>query len=342
MHVDTGRAGNGYGHPGSQGSGGQGNASSRCEPKEDPNALWHSTPPGFRRRHVLPDRAPTQPPTSAGNVLSRSGDQDGEANASTAFVRMLWTLHEDLCAYVFLFVEVNAVSHSSGSCRRLWACIWANRAFWQTYTGPCLTVSMPSPNLQASALRESFRKWIFHLDGAWMQDFRDFLEQCKSSEFGADFMLLLTDARYIAAGLMPHDSRHAVGDFARLLCELLAEYNPLQLDERREAEALAAQVERRSDVFTEEEVRDIMMSLDRSIEHAILDQPAEDGELEPERFLDPMEDVSDEERFPEPEEWNNIEFEPPGGNPGGSNALFEAFDRGENFESFWRDTDGTA
>jgi hypothetical protein len=191
--------------------------------------------------------------------------------------------------------------------------------------------------VQASALRESFRKWLFHLDGAWTREFREFVEQSKSSEFGADFTLLLTDARYIASGLMPHDNRRAVSDFARVLCELLAEYNPAQLDERREAEALAAQVERRSDVFIEPEVREIAMALDRSIEHAILDQPAEDGDLEPDRILNPLQDASDEERFSDQEEWHNLETgEPPEASHGINGDLFEAVDRGEEVESFWR------
>jgi len=194
--------------------------------------------------------------------------------------------------------------------------------------------------VQASALRESFRKWLFHLDGAWTREFREFVEQSKSSEFGADFTLLLTDARYIASGLMPHDNRRAVSDFARVLCELLAEYNPTQLDERREAEALAAQVEQRSDVFIQIEVRNIAMALDRSIEHAILDQPAEDGDLEPDRLLDPLEDASDEERFPEPEDWSNLGVgERPDDALGGNGDLFEALDRGGNVDSFWRDSD---
>lgn len=161
------------------------------------------------------------------------------------------------------------------------------------------------------------------------------MDQSKRSEFGADFTLLLTDARYVASGLMPHDNRCAISDFTKLLCELLVEYNPAQLDERREAEALAAQVEHRSDVFLEEEVRDVAMALDRSIENAILDQPPEDGDLEHDRLLDPLEDASDEERFPEPEDWGNIGLE-----PRGDLDLFAELDRG-SAESFWVAHDGT-
>jgi hypothetical protein len=141
---------------------------------------------------------------------------------------------------------------------------------------------------------------------------------------------------------MPHDSRKAISDFVALLCELLAEYNPSQLDERREAEALVAQVEIRSDVFLENEVRDMAMALDRSIEHAILDQPPDDAELEPDRLLDPLEDASDEERFPEREEWPNLDFAPSVTEyemQGHDLHALEAHERGGNIESFWRDAD---
>lgn len=198
--------------------------------------------------------------------------------------------------------------------------------------------------MQVGALREAFRKWLFHLDGAWTHDFRDFVEESKRSAFGADFVLLLSDARYITSGLMPHDSRTALGDFVALLCELLAEYNPSQLDERREAEALVAQVERRNDVFSEMEVREITMALDRSIEHVILDQPSEDIELEPDRLLDPLADASDEERFPEREEWPNLAFAPSAlteaaelETHGHDFNAFEDIGREDNVQSFWRD-----
>lgn len=224
---------------------------------------------------------------------------ESEANACTPFVQTLLALHEDLCAYLFLFIEVGCVGKSSASCRHMRSCLWTHPAFWQTYAGPCFTSEPNIAELQAPALREVFRKWLFHLDGGWVQDFRDFIEESKNSEFGADFTLLLSDARYVASGLMPHDCPSAVREFARLLCQLLAEYNSSQLDERQEAEALAAQVERRGDVFSEEEVREVALALDRSIEQAILDQPAEDGDLEPEQLLDTLEDASDDEHLGE-------------------------------------------
>lgn len=334
MEAGSSHSGKGYGRAALS----QGKVSSRCDAQEDQNIAWR--PNDFRRRHALAGKGPTQPPAWVGNGVSRAAS-DSEANAAAGLVKMLWSLHEDLCAYLFLFVEVNCLSHTASSCRQLHACLWVDSAFWRTYAGPCLTAVTDIASLQAPVLRESFRKWLFHLDGAWTRHFREFVEQSKSSEFGADFTLLLTDARYIASGLMPHDNRCAVSDFARLLCELLAEYNPAQLDERREAEALVAQVERQSDVFPEREVRDIATALDRSIEHAILDQPPEDGDLEAEHLLEPLEDASDEERFPEMEDWSNLDVggEQPVAPSGTSADLFDAVDRGENVQSFWRDSD---
>lgn len=216
-------------------------------------------------------------PRIAGVPLSGLANLDG----------ILEEVHEEIRAYLFLFVEVACVGHTAASCSRLHVAVWSSEAFWRAYGGPC--VAAEPPGTQAVALREAFRKWLFHLDGAWADDFRQFVEEARASEFGADFTQLLADARYIVSGLTATDGHRPVEQFAEILRELLGEYDPTQIDERSAAEGLAAQVERRTDVFTEAQSREIIAVYERSVERAILDRNIEDSASEPDPFLDPLE-----------------------------------------------------
>lgn len=226
----------------------------------------------------------------------------GEYNVA-ALVKLLWEVSEELCPYLLLFIEVSAVGNVSASCTLLRDCLWTNGAFWKVYAGPCLcdelevleSGQLPVLNSEAAALRERFRKWMFHLDGAWTTDFRNCVDEERRSPFGANFVQLFGDARFVASGLMPYDSRVDLNDFVALLCELLTEYCPAQLDERREAEALVAQVERQDSVFTELQVREIVSAYDRSLENAPLDEYVEDSGFRPDILRDPLQDAEEEE-----------------------------------------------
>jgi len=169
--------------------------------------------------------------------------------------------------------------------------------FWRAYGGPCLfkePLSTP-----AHSLRDGFRRWLFHLDGNWTKDFQSFVDEAHASEFGADYTQLLGDASYIVSGLMHGDEESSVATFAQILHGLLAGYNPVQVDERTAAEALVLRVEKRSDVFSDEQVRMISQVYDESVERAILDRNMEDGGSEPDLLPDLLEDE-------EEEDWNHF------------------------------------
>lgn len=221
----------------------------------------------------MPERLLVQPPVCAGEI--------GEARPNRlSFVDVLMTLHDDLRAYVFLFVEVGCVGRCGASCRSSHSYIWADRAFWQFYCGPSVNDRLAQPGAcPAHALREAFRRWIFHIDGVWTKDFRKFVDQVRQSPSGADLALMLSYARYIASGLMPYDSRPAVVEFTGIMCELLAEYNPERPDERNAAEALTAQVECMAEVFTGAQIKLILSAFDCSSGRAA---PSEHGsDMEP-------------------------------------------------------------
>jgi len=133
----------------------------------------------------------------------------------------------------------------------------------------------------AHALREAFRRWIFHIDGVWTKDFRKFIDQARQSPSGADLSLMLSYARYIASGLMPYDSRPAVAEFTGIMCELLAEYSPERADERNAAEAMTAQVECMAEVFTGPQIKLILSAFDCSLGRAVSAAASEESDGEP-------------------------------------------------------------
>lgn len=249
-------------------------------------------------------------------------------------VRLLTGLHEDVRAYPFLFMEVEGLSSTAASCRDLCSCLWANAAFWRHYSGPCL--SGLQPTTPAAVARDTFRKWLFHLEGAWPKDFKGFCDEAKQAEFGADFTQLLADARHIVSGLMPHDGFVSVEEFSEMLCALLTEYNPSQLDERSAAEQLVLQVERRDDVFTEAQAKCIAESYERSVEQAILDEHLDSG-VNNDPILNMLEDDvrSEADSFP-----GNLDWEPPRLPPPLGDELEELLPgnspRGHEEVSFWR------
>jgi len=241
---------------------------------------------------------------------------DSQPSPMVSFVLMAWGLQEELRAYLFLFVEVACVGHGAAACRQLRACLWMDTVFWRAYGGPCLSIELAT--LPAESLRETFRKWLFHLDGAWTEEFRNFVEKARESEFGADYTQLLADAGYIASGLMLCDGSSAISEFTEIACTLLTEYDPCQLDERSIAQKLVARVERRCDVFTCAQVAEVISAYDQSAERAILEQCIEDGGSEADPFLLPWEDASEEEGFPGAESWD--QWEPPGVPPPADDA----------------------
>lgn len=228
-------------------------------------------------------------------------------------MRTLWGVHEDLRAYLFLFIEIASVGNCATGCRHLRDCLWTDAMFWRAYGGPCLLqepLSTPAPTL-----RNGFRRWLFHLDGNWTEDFQAFVDEAHASEFGADFTQLLSDAKYVASGLMPGDDEPSVAAFARILHGLLAGYSPSQVDERTAAEALVLRVERRNDVFSEEQVQMVSQVYDQSVERAILDRNIEDAGSEPDLLPDLLEEEEEDE------DWNRF-----GGPLGGALPFGEGLD----------------
>lgn len=219
---------------------------------------WHR-----EAQNPMPERLLAQAPVRAG---APGEIRPGKLN----FVQVLVALHDDLRAYAFLFVEVGCVGRCGASCRTLHAYMWGDRAFWQFYCGPSVNDRLVQPwACPAHALREAFRRWIFHIDGVWTKDFREFVDQARQSPSGADLSLMLSYARYIASGLMPYDSRPAVAEFTGIMCELLAEYNPESPDERNAAEAMTAQVECMAEVFTGAQITMILSAFDCSLGRAV-------------------------------------------------------------------------
>lgn len=221
------------------------------------------------RRQRPPAAAPAPAPVAAlaGGELCEAG----------ALPSVLWAIHEELRAYLFLFLEVDGVGCSAASCRRLRDCVWSDAAFWRAYGGPCLS---PEPrDGSPDGIRDGFRRWLFHLDGAWAADFKAFVDVAQRSAFGADFVQLLSDARYVASGLMPSDGDEAIGVLVEILRSLLSLYDPAQLDERQAAEALALLISRRRDVFAASQEEAVSAAFTISLERGLVaeDYLAEDG-----------------------------------------------------------------
>lgn len=190
--------------------------------------------------------------------------------AKPGLVELISELQQELRAYLFLTVDVACVGQAASACRELRAAIWEDAAFWRVYAAVCL---QGQPQQEKSAtLRDLFRRWLFHLEGAWAQDYAEFAAREGRSEFGKDYLALLTDAKHIVSGLMPCDGPGQVEEFVELLCSLLAEYSPCQMDERSMAEGLVAKVEDRGDIFSSMQLQRVLSTYEESLERAALEQ----------------------------------------------------------------------
>jgi len=213
---------------------------------------------------------------------------------SASCEQLLVESHEGLRAYFLHFLEVASLGHLAAGCQRLRGALWQDGLFWRAYAGPCLDAEPPERD--APALRSIFRKWLFHLDGAWVKELAQCKEAGERTEFGADYKQLLDDARFFASGLMPcDDDGSSLQEFVLLVGALLSAYNPLQLDERGAAEAAVAQMERRGEVFTDSQLNEISLAYERSVERAVLDQAlADDPGSHQDLFFEPtLEDEPD-------------------------------------------------
>lgn len=226
-------------------------------------------------QNPLPERLLAPPPV-------RAGEHSEVRSRKLTFVDVLVTLHDDLRAYIFLFAEVGCVGRSGASCRQLHSYIWSDRAFWQFYCGPTVNDRLAQPWVcPPHALREAFRRWVFHIDADWTKDFRAFVDQARQSPCARQNALMLSYARYIASGLMPYDSRPAVAEFTDIMCELLAEYNPERAEERNSAEAMTAQVECMAEVFTGAQIKSVLSAFHISLGRIISANSEEESEPEP-------------------------------------------------------------
>lgn len=239
-----------------------------------PGSIQMSRSPWLREaQNPMPERLLAPPPIRAG--------QHGEVRSGKlSFMEVLVTLHDDLRAYIFLFAEVGCVGRCGATCRNLHDNVWADRAFWHFYCGPTVNDRLAQPQVcPPHALREAFRRWIFHIDADWTKDFRAFVDQARLSPSAGQNSLMLSYARYIASGLMPYDSRPAVAEFTGIMCELLAEYNPERAEERNAAEAMTAQVECMAEVFTGVQIKSVLSAFDISLGRVIAAE--EESDLEP-------------------------------------------------------------
>jgi hypothetical protein len=208
-------------------------------------------------QNPTPERLLAPPPVRLG--------AHGEVRGKISFVQLLGMLHDDLRAYVFLFVEVGCVGHCAASCRSLLVHIWTDRAFWHFYVGSGVNDRLAQPSAcPAAHMRVAFRRWIFHIVGGWSKDLRDFVGSSQSRSVIV-LVVMLSYARYIASGLMPYDSRSSVAEFAGIVRELLAEFNPRDADSRQEAEALTAQIECMGEVFTVSQIKEVVSAFDCSL-----------------------------------------------------------------------------
>lgn len=241
------------------------------------NSSWTASCPrgSWKSQNPMPERLLAPPP-------ARAGEHTEVKSGRIQFVDVLVSLHDDLRAYIFLFAEVGCVGRTSASCRHMHHYIWADRAFWQFYCGPTVNDRLAQPMVcPAPALREAFRKWIFHIDADWAKDFRAFVDQARQSPSAGQKALMLSYARYISSGLMPHDSRAAVAEFTSIMCELLAEYNPEKAEERNAAEAMTAQVECMTEVFSGSQIRSVLSAYDCSLGRAVSAHSDTEPEVEP-------------------------------------------------------------
>lgn len=219
------------------------------------------------------------------------------AKKAAALVHLLKEeLQEELQAYLLLFVELRSLGALAAASFALKECLWDSEKFWRAFTRPGLFPS-PAGSGGAPVLRDTFRKWLFHLEGSWAGEFQAFIHEANQSEFGPDFTQLLADSRHIAAGLMPSDGEEEIAMFVTILIELLQGYNPIQLDERGCADALVLKVEARADVFSQDQIQDVVAAYDQSLERALWDQNYEDRDADHD-VLDPfLEEAAAEEEF---------------------------------------------
>mmetsp|Transcript_5809 Transcript_5809/g.13825 ORF Transcript_5809/g.13825 Transcript_5809/m.13825 type:complete len:314 (-) Transcript_5809:47-988(-) len=219
-----------------------------------------------------------------------------EAPPAIVLEVLLKLLHEDLRAYIFLFVELSCVGTCAAACRRIHTCVWTDAPFWRVYGGPLVPDVLPGSD--ARQLREKFRHWLFHLDGLWSSDFRRYIEEQKKSFFKADYRQLLADATYIMTGLMPGDDGQEIEELSDIVCSLFEEYRPEMLDERNQADSLLKKVEQRSDIFTTEQVSAMQAAFEQSVERHILSRAGpEDNEWARLGAL-PLHELSEDDEHP--------------------------------------------
>jgi len=210
--------------------------------------------------------------TSACSSTSIPSPEVAFSSQPLALLDVLRELNEELRAYLLLFLELACVGNCAASCQQLHNCLWSDAHFWRIYAGP--KVPTICDGTDAAEMREKFRRWLFHLEGMWTASFRAFVEEQKRSYFKADYRQLLADAGYIVTGLMPGDDPREVEDFSEIICSLFDEYHPAMLDERKEAEVLIRKVEHRTDIFGDEQVRNMSAAFEQSIERHILSRAA--------------------------------------------------------------------
>mmetsp|Transcript_3164 Transcript_3164/g.7404 ORF Transcript_3164/g.7404 Transcript_3164/m.7404 type:complete len:269 (-) Transcript_3164:61-867(-) len=206
-------------------------------------------------------------------AASGSSSSSRAPKTDVPLVRLVLELQEELRAYLFLFMEVTCLGQAAATCTQLRDGLWADAAFWKAYAGVCLKEHWREGD--AAILRDRFRVWLFHLEGEWDKDFSDMIDQDSRSEFGANFLQLLQDARYIASGLMPADRGPRVDEFAKLVASLLRQFNPRQLDEKEAAESFICKAEQRGDVFADEQVAQLAGAFHESLERSPLEQHLE-------------------------------------------------------------------
>ena len=184
--------------------------------------------------------------------------------AVAPLVRLFTLLPGQFRAFCFRFVKVACVGQAAAGCQGLRLCLWEDADFWKAYSEPC---NGELPAAPASGSWDGFRKWLFHLDGKWIDSFRNMALQV-----GADHTQLFADAHYIASGLSRHDNSDDVEDLVDIILRLLLDYDAGQADHHNAAKALVTVVSSRRDVFSLSHIHRIAAMYDESLEQAILDR----------------------------------------------------------------------
>jgi hypothetical protein len=189
-------------------------------------------------------------------------------------------------AQIFDCVELRAIGAVCATGRAASAAIWANGGFWAYVSNsgaPC---------------RESFRRWLYGLEGDWSVAFSAYAATANGTE-------ALREAEYLAGGLLVTERRVAPQFVDAIVC---ATHRVTEKWDEAEAifGALVIKATRRTEVFGVEGCKALEEAGELMRERALLARLAEDdGWDDFDHFLEPPEpEVQEAEKEDEEEEFD--------------------------------------